>query len=551
MDNPSTASHTNKSDRASIWASPELRPQLKTLEFSENVDSSFWRIILQNEVVSLYENGGLVFSLSNNIVNLRFIESIVYKKSHSQNQPHPIEDEEIISLYEYLLSGQHMPNISEFKKFWQSLLNSFSLQATLEAYIKISSIHGFTSAVCLIHPKGESNAWELSPLSFANEIKPVSINDFNSLFQSLKKTKNKHFSSSSTKWSWLPINGVFVADTFSYKKYNVIWINSREEFLHLSETEHARFKLFSKIITIWFERLVELEFSDIKSSNVIWLIEHIPIEISIKDSQDRVVFTNTHFREENLGSMSWAPLPRGYRLGYIKDTDTDDFEIDAFQKQKVLLLGDLFNTLRHELSNPLFGLRLSAELVLNSVDDTEFKSIFSQVLGNIQRSQSIIHNLSKLYSGEQNDTNFDIIAIIKESITLAKSELKGIQVDVSGINLNDTLIVEAKPVAVVQIIFNLIVNSAQALRNSLNKPIIKIEVKTEDNVVRVLFSDNGPGLPASIRDNLFKPFHTTKSKGHGLGLALSKDLALKLGGNLEYSPTDNGTMFILSLKKFI
>jgi hypothetical protein len=91
----------------------------------------------------------------------------------------------------------------------------------------------------------------------------------------------------------------------------------------------------------------------------------------------------------------------------------------------------------------LFGLRLSAELILTSVEDIEFNSIFTQVLRNIQRSQNIIHNLSKLYSGEQNDFNIDVIPIIKESITLAKSELKGLYVDISLINFEEIILVDA------------------------------------------------------------------------------------------------------------
>ncbi len=249
--------------------------------------------------------------------------------------------------------------------------------------------------------------------------------------------------------------------------------------------------------------------------------------------------------------MTWVNLPRGYKLGFASETDFDDFEIDAFQKQKVLLLGDLFNTLRHELSNPLFGLRLSAELVLTTVEDLEFKSIFTQVLNNIQRSQNIIHNLSKLYSGEQNDTMFDLLPLIKETITLAKSELKGLYVDVSEINFNESLLVEAKPVAVVQILFNLIVNSAQAMKTLTEKAVIKISIDRNLDFLNINIEDNGPGLPLSIKENLFKPFHTTKSKGHGLGLALSKDLAIKIGGDLRYIPKTQGTQFTLSLKRFL
>lgn len=505
--------------------------------------------MLEADRLQVFEESRLTISLSFNSTNLHFVESLILGRTDSGSGPKVIEEEDLISALELILKENHLPQSLDFKNFWQSLLNSFSLQSTLETYLRAQSLHGFSAAVCLIHPKGEANAWQLAPLSNGNEMKPVGINEFNNLFQSLKKTKNKHFSSSDPKWSWLPLNGIFVADTYTYKKFNVIWINSREEFLPLTDDDHSRFELFSRIMKIWLERLVELEFSDIKSSNVIWLIEHLPFEIVIRDSQDRNVFSNSLFNEDSLSRMNWLSIPRGYRLGYVAETVTNDFEIDAFQKQKVLLLGDLFNTLRHELSNPLFGLRLSAELVLSSIEDPEFKQIFTQVLSNIQRSQDIIHNLSKLYSGEQKDTNIDLLAVIKESITLAKSELKGISVDVSSIDFSSPMMVEAKPVAVVQILFNLLVNSAQAIKSLKDKPVIKLSLNSYPSTVEVTISDNGPGLPISIKENLFKPFYTTKNKGHGLGLALSKDLAIKIGGDLSYRPTEIGTTFLLSLKK--
>ena len=80
-------------------------------------------------------------------------------------------------------------------------------------------------------------------------------------------------------------------------------------------------------------------------------------------------------------------------------------------------------------------------------------------------------------------------------------------------------------------------------------PRIKIGIETTDKNVIVKILDNGPGLPQTIKDQLFKPFHTTKAKGHGLGLALSKDLASKIEGDLVYIPTDTGCEFNLILKR--
>ena len=61
--------------------------------------------------------------------------------------------------------------------------------------------------------------------------------------------------------------------------------------------------------------------------------------------------------------------------------------------------------------------------------------------------------------------------------------------------------------------------------------------------------DTGPGLPAKAKDNLFKPFAgSTRRDGTGLGLALSRDLARAMGGDLELGETGpSGTRFVLFL----
>jgi two-component system C4-dicarboxylate transport sensor histidine kinase DctB len=101
---------------------------------------------------------------------------------------------------------------------------------------------------------------------------------------------------------------------------------------------------------------------------------------------------------------------------------------------------------------------------------------------------------------------------------------------------------------VVQILFNLLVNSAQALHGR-SSPRIEVSVHEDEDHAWVLVTDNGPGLPPHVRQNLFRPFTTTKARGHGLGLALSHNLAAKAGGDLESLDPPEGAGFRLRLKK--
>ena len=65
-------------------------------------------------------------------------------------------------------------------------------------------------------------------------------------------------------------------------------------------------------------------------------------------------------------------------------------------------------------------------------------------------------------------------------------------------------------------------------------------------MVRIAIADNGPGIPAEIRANLFRPFKTTKARGTGLGMATAKRLTESQGGQIEVvSPAGGGTTVTL------
>lgn len=68
---------------------------------------------------------------------------------------------------------------------------------------------------------------------------------------------------------------------------------------------------------------------------------------------------------------------------------------------------------------------------------------------------------------------------------------------------------------------NLLLNGAHAMQG---KGSIQVAVNTLDSTCQIAFIDGGPGIPADIRDKIFTPFFTTKSRGSGLGLPTAKRL---------------------------
>ena len=100
-------------------------------------------------------------------------------------------------------------------------------------------------------------------------------------------------------------------------------------------------------------------------------------------------------------------------------------------------------------------------------------------------------------------------------------------------------------------IYNLLLNACQAAIRSTHAPEVKVQLMEVDERIYLTISDNGPGIPASIRKTLFEPFVTAgKPNGTGLGLTLARRIAEEHGGSVWLDESNQEwTVFTLSLSK--
>jgi signal transduction histidine kinase len=100
-------------------------------------------------------------------------------------------------------------------------------------------------------------------------------------------------------------------------------------------------------------------------------------------------------------------------------------------------------------------------------------------------------------------------------------------------------------------IYNLLLNACQAATRSTHMPEVKVHLTDVDERIYVTISDNGPGIPITVRKTLFNPFVTAgKPNGTGLGLTLARRIAEEHGGSVCLEESNRGkTIFTLSLTK--
>jgi signal transduction histidine kinase len=92
---------------------------------------------------------------------------------------------------------------------------------------------------------------------------------------------------------------------------------------------------------------------------------------------------------------------------------------------------------------------------------------------------------------------------------------------------------------------NLLINGAHAMQG---KGRIRVAIETFDNTCQIAFIDSGPGIPAEVREKVFTPFFTTKSRGSGLGLPTAKRLIEAHNGQIAIDcPPAGGTSVVVRL----
>ncbi|GAB2777057.1 hypothetical protein GCM10010465_24700 [Actinomadura fibrosa] len=263
------------------------------------------------------------------------------------------------------------------------------------------------------------------------------------------------------------------------------------------------------------------------------------------------------------------------------------------QQEKLASLGQMTAGIAHEIKNPLNFVNNFSEVCIELIDEARVEldnalkehrnspdsdPNFSLLKNISELLDSVENNLQKIHqhgsradgivkamllhsrggSGKQVPT--DLNSLLKEYVNLAyhgmRAGKKPIEVEIE-LQLDDSL----QEVSLIsedfsRVILNLSNNAFDALREKLEKKTFdaKLVVKTEQDkdLVRILFKDNGPGIPEENKNKILQPFFTTKkgTEGTGLGLSISHDIVKAHGGNiLIESEPGMGTTFILELAK--
>lgn len=403
---------------------------------------------------------------------------------------------------------------------------------------------GYDACQILLHEKGKPLAKSLS--SFNKESvtsEDIEVAKYNAIFSKIKKSKNKLFDQSDLQAFEIKVIGSFLAKEIEFPSHTVIIILSRGDFFSPSEKEREYFDHFFTVAQDDVGKLISKSKSREKLIQFQEIIENFPFFISIKKNNNSI--QSKHTRPKKILSKEFQDIQ--IELDTLEEFKSDP---DYFHHERLLLMGELLNTLRHELSNPLFGINISTNLLLTDSfeKDREVIQTVEEIGKSSERCQKIIENFAGLYGDRNILQDTCIKELIDETLTLTKSESRQFRRLVEFDSATENLVIHTNPTLLSQIIFNLVINSSQALKeSSQTEKEIKIQTTLENDELCIRVIDNGPGVPRNMIKKVFEAFYTTKDTGTGLGLAICQNLSKKISGNLSYEERKIGACFKLTM----
>jgi len=211
-------------------------------------------------------------------------------------------------------------------------------------------------------------------------------------------------------------------------------------------------------------------------------------------------------------------------------------------------LGQMASVLAHEIRNPLGAVKGFIQLAAEQPDDT-VRELLAPATGEVERIERLINDLL-LYGRPPSPK----LRPVKWTELLARleSHVERIRQGRPVRFAADACELEWKtdPDILEHILLNLIRNAIEATAGQLDASVRLSVEHAPGGSLTLRVADNGPGLPAEVRERLFQPFLTTKSSGTGLGLAIARSLARSLGGDLFFKHAQpHGTAALVTFSR--
>lgn len=252
-------------------------------------------------------------------------------------------------------------------------------------------------------------------------------------------------------------------------------------------------------------------------------------------------------RRVNIASRSLDTEPG--RILVLQDvTDTHTLQERVARQQRLTAMGEMAASLAHQIRTPLSAAMLYASHLgkeqLPLGDRTRFAGRLTDRLSHLER---LVNDMLTFARGGSGGTErFSVNQLVNDFQQSIESQLQAAGARWSVQNTAPDMQIGGNKDALISALGNLVTNSLQAIPRDAE---LNLTIRMTDcGDIELRLSDNGPGIPAAVRERIFDPFFTTRSGGTGLGLAVVQATLRAHHGEVHVeAPSNGGTEFVLNL----
>jgi two-component system NtrC family sensor kinase len=214
-------------------------------------------------------------------------------------------------------------------------------------------------------------------------------------------------------------------------------------------------------------------------------------------------------------------------------------------------LGQLAASLAHEINNPLAAALGSVQLLCMDENlDPNTLNRLQIIDSSLQRAGQKLRSLLLIAQNSRHAITVSLAQLLEDLLTMVN-----FQVVINKISLRSNLPASAewigRPSELARALLYLLNNAIEAV-GGRPEAFVDVRLQTAPDIHRITIADNGPGIPPDLREQVFRPFFTTKPAPHnGVGLYLAREIIRSFGGTIQIATpqSGHGTDIIVSLPK--
>ena len=234
----------------------------------------------------------------------------------------------------------------------------------------------------------------------------------------------------------------------------------------------------------------------------------------------------------------------------------DEQQAIMIEQQKLASMGEMIGNIAHQWRQPLNALGLVLQNIQKAyergrLDDAYLEKSINKAKMLINKMSNTIDDFRNLVKAKKLKENFYIKDVINDVIEMVEASLKNHNIELS-INCDENLKTYSYPNELFQVLVNIVNNAKDAFVEREKTGTIYINCYEKDNNIFIEIIDEAGGIHLENPNKVFEPYFTTKDKGTGIGLYMSKMIIERdMKGLLTVENTDKGAKFTIKLPKEI